>query len=397
VRENAEHAVASLRSALALAEADIEAAQQAVTSFEADNRRLEALRRRLRATERRESKQVICNWIAWLQWHAAALFLAFNQFESAGVLAVLGLIAKLFDWFYRFNFVNIAKLEADIMQLEHSVLGGPSRRSAWLLAARQSREQTAKRLDKALVQLARVQEREARAHAYWQAVEVGLEAARREFEERQQQAAAIRAAIEAKRAELVEQRSQLEAYHLRRVHELATHKQALDAFATRHRGAVKALRDQEREAQLQRHLDQFFITSEKFEGIGVVLMSTLASFGIETAADITEESVMAVPGFGPARTQTLLDWRRSKEAGFRFVAGQIDPAKRAALERRHAIERREAERHLRVGQTDLEARAKTFADAVADYRRAVEAEAMALALAEHEAALVSGRIRGRPW
>ena len=52
----------------------------------------------------------------------------------------------------------------------------------------------------------------------------------------------------------------------------------------------------------------------------------LASYGIETAADITKQRVLVIPGFGNAIANSLVAWRRSVEAKFIFnAAAPIDP------------------------------------------------------------------------
>lgn len=71
-----------------------------------------------------------------------------------------------------------------------------------------------------------------------------------------------------------------------------------------------------REIQLIRYLDGFQIHRATIRGIGPAKEATLASFGIETAADISRHKVLRVPGFGPVTTKPLLDWRRSKENRF---------------------------------------------------------------------------------
>ena len=71
-------------------------------------------------------------------------------------------------------------------------------------------------------------------------------------------------------------------------------------------------------------LDLWSIRSANISGIGPARKATLASFGIETAADVTRSAVARVPGFGDVMTRTLLDWRRGHESRFRY-----DPARNA--------------------------------------------------------------------
>ena len=65
-------------------------------------------------------------------------------------------------------------------------------------------------------------------------------------------------------------------------------------------------------------LDRFLIRSARIGGIGPVRKATLMSFGIETAADISQIAVRQVPGFGEVMTRNLLDWRHTLELRFRY-------------------------------------------------------------------------------
>jgi DNA-binding helix-hairpin-helix protein with protein kinase domain len=93
---------------------------------------------------------------------------------------------------------------------------------------------------------------------------------------------------------------------------------------------LKALEKQEEQRikalALAAHLEKFFVRHASISGIGPGLKSSLASFGIETAADVTRMSVMNVPGFGSFRADRLLEWRRQCEARF-----QLDLARAKAL------------------------------------------------------------------
>ncbi|MGU9849740.1 protein kinase domain-containing protein [Pseudomonas koreensis] len=72
-------------------------------------------------------------------------------------------------------------------------------------------------------------------------------------------------------------------------------------------------------------LDRFLIRRAAIPGIGPAKTAMLASFGIETAADVTASAVRAVPGFGEAFTGKMLAWRQSHEAKFRYNAS-ADPS-----------------------------------------------------------------------
>ena len=108
------------------------------------------------------------------------------------------------------------------------------------------------------------------------------------------------------------------------------------------------------QAQLQRFLDRQRIDAAKIQGIGDGRRVTLESYGIETAGDITYNAVIQVPGFGPALTGTLLDWKKSVAARFVFksTAG-IDPRDIAEVDRALAAWRSEIEKALGQGSGEL--------------------------------------------
>lgn len=80
-------------------------------------------------------------------------------------------------------------------------------------------------------------------------------------------------------------------------------------------GKLKSTREARQRAAF---LDRFPIRSARIAGIGPVRKATLMSFGIETAADISQFAVRQVPGFGDVMTRNLLDWRHTLESRFRY-------------------------------------------------------------------------------
>jgi DNA-binding helix-hairpin-helix protein with protein kinase domain len=75
------------------------------------------------------------------------------------------------------------------------------------------------------------------------------------------------------------------------------------------------------DAQLAAHLDRFSLDKADIPDIRGSRKVKLASFGIETAGDISQHKVQSVPGFGPTLTRRLTDWR--KEIERRFVFNEI--------------------------------------------------------------------------
>jgi DNA-binding helix-hairpin-helix protein with protein kinase domain len=108
------------------------------------------------------------------------------------------------------------------------------------------------------------------------------------------------------------------------------------------------------QAQLQRFLDRHRLDAAKIPGIGDGRRATLQSYGIETAGDITYNAVIQVPGFGPALTRTLLDWKKSVAVRFIFKpAAGIDPQDIADVDRALATRRSDIEKTLVQGIGEL--------------------------------------------
>lgn len=107
-------------------------------------------------------------------------------------------------------------------------------------------------------------------------------------------------------------------------------------------------------AAKRKFLDTFEISKASISGVGVAKKSMLESYGIETAADVSYNAVLNVPGFGPALTKRVMGWKRTVEGRFRFnpTAG-VDPKDVADLDQRIAHQKRSLEDALRRGATEL--------------------------------------------
>nr|QLG20445.1 hypothetical protein [uncultured bacterium] len=106
--------------------------------------------------------------------------------------------------------------------------------------------------------------------------------------------------------------------------------------------------------QLHKFLDQHFLENHNIPGVGPTRKATLASFGIETAADVTWSSVMKINGFGQKLTRELVDWRHGLERRFVFnPAKGVDPADIAAINQRFGQKRRQIEGSLLAGPEHL--------------------------------------------
>jgi len=97
----------------------------------------------------------------------------------------------------------------------------------------------------------------------------------------------------------------------------------------------ESLKNNIKENQLIRFLEKFEINNAVIKSIGEGRKQMLMSFSVETAADITQKQVSAVPGFGPAMVKILLDWRKECEKGFVFDYNKgIDPQDIAKLDKK---------------------------------------------------------------
>jgi predicted flap endonuclease-1-like 5' DNA nuclease len=119
---------------------------------------------------------------------------------------------------------------------------------------------------------------------------------------------------------------------------------------------LAALKSTREGRQRDTFLDRFPIRRAKISGIGPAKTATLASYGIETAADVKASAIMAVPGFGEAMTAKLMVWRRGHEAKFRYNPApdasdiQADNAVRAAA----AAKRSDLQSKIRSGLAALQ-------------------------------------------
>jgi DNA-binding helix-hairpin-helix protein with protein kinase domain len=138
--------------------------------------------------------------------------------------------------------------------------------------------------------------------------------------------------------------------------ELDSYKARYDSLPQERARRLQELAQQIRQRQLQEYLDRFPIASARIPGIGPAKAAMLASHGIDTAGDIEQAKVLAVPGFGEVTAEKLLVWRRSYERAFRF-----DPRRGASASDTMAVERdivtaRSAlESHISTGFSRLKA------------------------------------------
>jgi DNA-binding helix-hairpin-helix protein with protein kinase domain len=106
--------------------------------------------------------------------------------------------------------------------------------------------------------------------------------------------------------------------------ELRAARDAYDRLASEEKLQLLAYERGRRVRQLHAYLDRFEIRRANIRGIGPAQEIALASFGIDTAADLSESKLMNVPGFAHADTSGLFSWRRRLESQFAYDAKEND-------------------------------------------------------------------------
>jgi DNA-binding helix-hairpin-helix protein with protein kinase domain len=155
---------------------------------------------------------------------------------------------------------------------------------------------------------------------------------------------------------------------------------------------LQKLEAERREQQLEKFLSNFFIDHADVRDIGPGRKATLASYGIETAADVTRQRVKKVPGFGDAMTAKLLAWRNQVSQKFTFDPTKgIDRDRVADLDREILKERRQIEKELLTGATELAQLGRQFERHHIVLMRAVNQAAHALAQARVDYRTARGR------
>lgn len=96
---------------------------------------------------------------------------------------------------------------------------------------------------------------------------------------------------------------------------------------------TQQMADRQRDSQLASYLDRYRIDGAGIPMIGEGRAAKLASYGVETALDVTREAVSAIPGFGAVITDQLVAWRQGHERNFQFNPNQpLDAKSRAKIE-----------------------------------------------------------------
>ncbi|MFN7946463.1 MAG: hypothetical protein U0Z53_14025 [Blastocatellia bacterium] len=124
--------------------------------------------------------------------------------------------------------------------------------------------------------------------------------------------------------------------------ELQNRREAWENLVRIRKWHLKELESQTRAAQLGEFLDQFAIAESDIQDIKPRVKTTLLSYGIETAADVSETNLERL-GIDSPLTKRMLRWRQGLEEKFVF-----DPARDVPPQARLKVEREMDELRLRL-------------------------------------------------
>lgn len=136
------------------------------------------------------------------------------------------------------------------------------------------------------------------------------------------------------------------------------------ALADEERRGIQEYKNQRQERQLRSYLEGFDVARAGIKGIGHAKLAALASYGVDTAADVRYERVMNVPGFGDALSKRLVHWRQRHEARFVYNTTDNDVDRREVARIQAVIEGKAAplRQMLSSGAQELELRAARLED-----------------------------------
>jgi len=148
--------------------------------------------------------------------------------------------------------------------------------------------------------------------------------------------------------------------------ELAKAKSEYRALLGSEEAEIQKYRADRKNKQLNTFLDGFNIANAKIKGIGPAKQAVLASYGVDTAADISLNKLLSIPGFGPETSKPLVNWRSSIER--RFVFQQIETeSERQEIARFRAstqLKLANLRKVLIAGRTNLETRSTNVRNAL---------------------------------
>ena len=113
---------------------------------------------------------------------------------------------------------------------------------------------------------------------------------------------------------------------------------------------LSEMKKNRKDTALIQYLQTFFIKNAGVQSINDSLVATLASYGVETAADVKLKPHIKIPGIGPTRSQNLRMWVGNLEGKFRFNTS-VDIEKH---ERDHVQKLINAHLQMLLGEFEME-------------------------------------------
>jgi len=127
---------------------------------------------------------------------------------------------------------------------------------------------------------------------------------------------------------------------------------------------IDEYRSKRRERQLLAYLEGFDLARASIKGIGHAKLATLASYGVDTAADVSSGRLQIVPGFGEALIGRLLEWRSKHASRFVYNASENDADRREGARIRALTESKAAPLRTTLvsGAQELELKTRRLQD-----------------------------------
>jgi len=149
-------------------------------------------------------------------------------------------------------------------------------------------------------------------------------------------------------------------------------KNEFDRLPATEKKIIDDLRRTAEDRQLKAYLSTFHIEEARLTGIGDAKRSALASFGIETAADVEWDKVRRIKGFGDKLTGTLVGWRNYHEGQFEFDPSTAVTARDKAIVRNELNQRaHDISRQLQLGLQQLKTFETAQLELASRYSRAI--------------------------
>ncbi len=165
--------------------------------------------------------------------------------------------------------------------------------------------------------------------------------------------------------------------------ELDAARKELETLPRTRREGLQGLERNRKQLQLQKWLDRHYIRDVNLAGIGAGRKALLASYGIDTAGDLSWQSLQNVNGIGPRNASALMTWRDCIATRFVFnPALGADALDIARLDREIAERRTTLQQTLNSGAEELEAIRQRILDTRANLQAAAERALESLVKAE---------------